>query len=100
MGVAGSWTGVTVFLGLSPMAVAMVLSFFEAESLLPWEQNSCLLSCTGVVLMGHDNLTTTPLLLLLPSHFSCYVLSYYHCHLQILFNLSVAAKAPWDRGDI
>jgi hypothetical protein len=25
------------------MAVAMVLSFFEAESLLPWEQDSCLL---------------------------------------------------------
>jgi hypothetical protein len=25
------------------MAVAMVLNFFEAEGLLPWEQGSCLL---------------------------------------------------------
>ena len=43
MGDAGSWTGVAVFLGLSPMAVAMVLNVFEAEALLPWEQGSCLL---------------------------------------------------------
>jgi hypothetical protein len=43
MGVTGSWTGVAVFLGLSPMAVAIVLSFFEAEGLLPWELGSCLL---------------------------------------------------------
>jgi hypothetical protein len=43
MGDAGSWTGVTVFLDLSPMAVAMVLSVFAAEGLLPWEQGSCLL---------------------------------------------------------
>ena len=43
MGVTGSWVGVAVLLGLSPMAVAIVLSFFEAEGLLPWEQGSCLL---------------------------------------------------------
>jgi hypothetical protein len=42
MGVTGSWTGAAVFLGLSPMAVAM-LNFFEGEGLLPWEQGSCLL---------------------------------------------------------
>jgi hypothetical protein len=36
-------TAVAVFLGLSPMAVAMVLSFFEAESLLPWGLGSSLL---------------------------------------------------------
>lgn len=35
MGDAGSWTGVADFLGLSPMAVAMVLNFFEGEGLLP-----------------------------------------------------------------
>lgn len=35
MGDAGSWTGVTVFLDLSPIAVAMVLSVFAAEGLLP-----------------------------------------------------------------
>jgi hypothetical protein len=43
MGVAGSGARVGVFLGLSPMAVAMVLNFFAAEGLLPWEQGSCLL---------------------------------------------------------
>jgi hypothetical protein len=29
-----------------------------------------------------------------------YMLLNYRCHLQILFNLSVAAKAPWDRVNI
>jgi len=43
MGDAGSWTGVAVFLDLSPMAAAMVLRVFEGEGLLPWEQGSCLL---------------------------------------------------------
>ena len=45
MGDTGSGTGVGAFLGLSPIAVAMLLSFFEAEGLLPWGwgQGSCLL---------------------------------------------------------
>lgn len=43
MGETGSWTGVAVFLGLSPMAVAMVLNVFEGEGLLAWGQGSCLL---------------------------------------------------------
>ena len=43
MGDTGSWTGVAVFLGLSPMAVAMVLNFFDVEGLLPWGQDCCLL---------------------------------------------------------
>lgn len=43
MGGTGSWTGVAVFLGLSPMAVAIVLNLFEAEGLPPWEQGSGLL---------------------------------------------------------
>ena len=43
MGDAGSWAEVAVFLGLNPMAVAMVLNFFEAESLVPWGVGSCLL---------------------------------------------------------
>jgi hypothetical protein len=42
----------------------------------------------------------TPLLLLLPSLFSYYVLLYYHCHLHILFNFRVAAKVPRGRVDI
>ena len=40
---AGSLTAVAVFLGLSLMAAAVVLSLFEAESLLPWGQGSSLL---------------------------------------------------------
>ena len=43
MGDGGSLAAVAVFLGFSPMAVAMVLSFFEAESLLPWGQGRSLL---------------------------------------------------------
>ncbi len=43
MGDTGSWTGVAGFLGLNPMAVAMVLNVFEAEGLLAWEMGSCLL---------------------------------------------------------
>jgi hypothetical protein len=50
MGDTGSWTGVAVFLGLSPMAVAMVLNFFEAESLLPWEQGSGLLFYKSIII--------------------------------------------------
>lgn len=43
MGDAGSLAGVVVFLGLSPKAVAMVLNFFDAVSLVPWGHGSCLL---------------------------------------------------------
>jgi hypothetical protein len=52
MGDAGSWTGVAVFLGLSPMAVAMELNVFEAEGLLPWEQGSCLLFYKSIRKVG------------------------------------------------
>jgi hypothetical protein len=48
MGDTGSLTGVAVFLGLSPMAVAMVLNFFEAEGLPPWERGSGLSEEDGV----------------------------------------------------
>ncbi len=36
MGDVGSSAGVRTFLGLSPMAEAIVLNFLEPESLFPW----------------------------------------------------------------